>query len=366
MKVPLVDLRASLTPIREELFRRFEQTLDDMQLFLGPNVRGLEQEFAAYCEVEHGLGVSSGTDALSLAFRALDIGPGDEVIVPSLTFFATIEAVVHVGATPVMVDVTPDTLTIDPEAIAAVLSDRTKAIVPVHLFGHPADMDPILEIAADRDLRVVEDCAQAHGARYRGRCCGSMGDVGTFSFYFTKNLGGFGEGGFVTTNRADLSEAMGQIRNHGHVSKFEHARIGYNYRLDEMQAVILRLKLPHLESNNKRRLAIANRYDDRLRDVAELPTIDDGCRHVYHLYPIRISNRDALRDHLEQRGIGTGIHYRIPGHRQAALRDVPHRIGSMAVTDHVCTRLLSIPIFPEMTDEQVEYVGDTVLAFGRG
>lgn len=357
MKVPLVDLRASFQPIKDELFREFEGILDSMELFLGPNVQAFEQEFSQFCEVEHGIGVSSGTDALVVALRALGIGHGDEVIVPSLTFFASIEAIVHAGAVPVMVDVEPDILTIDPVRIAEAITPSTRAILPVHLYGHPADMDPILAIAAKHGLRVVEDCAQAHGARYRGRRCGSMGDASAFSFYFTKNLGAYGEAGFVTTPHQNVAKRVRQYRHHGQVSKFEHARIGYNLRLDELQAAVLRLKLRRLEENNRRRVEIANRYDHLLAETgirSLMPRPDS--EPVYHLYPIRLEDRDALRSSLEAKGIGTGVHYKIPGHCQPALEGHTHRVGDMAVTEETCRSVLSIPMFPELTDEQVNYV----------
>ena len=367
MKVPLVDLRASLTPIKDELFEQLEKTLEGMNLFLGPNVQALEHEFAEYCRVQHGIGVSSGTDALSLALRALHIGPGDEVIVPSLTFFASIEAIVHAGAVPVLVDVVADTLTIDPDKAGRLVSDATRAIMPVHLYGHPAAMDPILQIAGEHDLRVIEDCAQAHGARYKQRRCGAIGDAGAFSFYFTKNLGAYGEGGFVTTAHDDVAQRVRQLRHHGQVSKFEHASIGYNMRLDEMQAIILRLKLRSLDENNRRRVDNAGQYDRLLADsdIRVLQPRADS-EPVYHAYPIRVKNRDALRDHLEAQGIGTGIHYKIAGHQQPALQQHPHRIGDMTVTESACQQLLSLPMYPQLTGEQIEYVAGQVLAFVRG
>ncbi len=253
MKVPLVDLRASFLPIREEVLRQFDAILSRMDLFLGPNVQSFEREFAAYCEVDHGIGVSSGTDALFAALTACGIGSGDEVIVPAHTFIATIEAVVHTGATPVMVDVEPETLTIDVGEIRSAITPSTRAIVPVHLYGHPADMDPILGIARDHGLRVIEDAAQAHGARYKGRRCGSMGDAGCFSFYFTKNLGAIGEAGFVTVRDEDLAQTVRLLRDHGHSSKHEHQILGYNLRIDELQAAVLRIKLRGLEACNERR-----------------------------------------------------------------------------------------------------------------
>jgi dTDP-4-amino-4,6-dideoxygalactose transaminase len=367
MKVPLVDLRASYLPIKEPLFRELEAILDGMALFLGPNVQAFEEEFAAFCESPHGVAVSNGTDAILAALEALGIGRGDEVIVPSLTFFATVEAVAHAGATPVFADVAPDTLTLDPDAVRAALSPATRAILPVHLCGHPADMDAINAIARARGLRVVEDAAQAHGARDRGRRCGSLGDAAAFSFYFTKNLGAFGEAGFVTAADAGVAERVRLYRHHGHTSKFEHALIGRNLRMDEIQAAVLRLKLPRLEAGNARRRAIAARYDAAFAgtDLRLLRPRSDA-EPVYHLYPLRHERRDALREHLERREIGTGIHYKIPGHLQPAMQGTPHRRGELKVTEEACRTLLSIPMFPELTDAQIDHVIGAVREFLGG
>ena len=364
MQIPLVDLRATLLPIQDELFKEFGAILERMHLFLGPNVQAFEAAFRAYCQVQHGVSVSSGTDALFAALRACDVGPGDEVIAPAHTFFATIEAIIHVGAIPVLVDVEPDTLTIDVDAVREAVTKATKAIVPVHLYGHPADMDPILQIAREYGLRVIEDAAQAHGARYKGRPCGSMGDAGCFSFYFTKNLGAFGEGGFITTADSTIAEKVRLLRHHGQVSKFEHAVVGHNLRMDELQAAVLRLKLPRLEADNERRRSLARRYDDRLsaHNVSVLKPRTDA-QPVYHVYPIRTDRRDAMRDYLEQQGVGTGIHYKIPGHRQPALQRHPHRAGNMPVTEAACAQLLSIPIYPQLTHQQLDYVTDHILRF---
>ncbi len=359
-----MDLPASYRPIREELLREFDEILSRGELFLGPKLRAFESEFSAYCEAEHGVALSSGSDALSAALRACEIGRGDEVIVPALTFFATVEAVIHTGATPVLVDCEPETLTIDPEQVRAALTASTRAVVPVHLYGHPADMDPILEIARERDLRVIEDAAQAHGARYKGRRCGSLGDVGCFSFYFTKNLGAFGEAGFATTRDAALAERLRLLRHHGHSSKFEHARVGYNLRMDELQAAVLRLKLRRLEAGNRRRRELAARYRELLRDAPlRHPGARPDCEPVHHLYPVRARERDALARHLEERGVQTGIHYRKPAHRQPALRGVPHRCGDLEVTEAACRELLSLPIYPELADEQLELVASSVAEF---
>jgi dTDP-4-amino-4,6-dideoxygalactose transaminase len=365
--VPLVDLRAAAATVRDEVLWEFATILDGMHLLLGPNVEAFEREFAAFSEVAHGVGVSSGTDALLAALLACGVGPGDEVIAPAHTFFATVEAIVHAGATPVLVDVEPATLTVDPEAIRAAVGPATRAIVPVHLAGHPADMEPILAIAREHGLRVIEDAAQAHGARDRGRRCGSLGDAGCFSFYFTKNLGAFGEGGFVTTRDAAVAERVRLLRHHGHVSKFEHATIGYNLRLDELQAAVLRVRLRRLETGNARRREIARRYDALFAGSPVRPLQPRAdAEPVYHLYPIRVADRDALRDHLAAEGIETGIHYRTPAHLQPALRHRPHRLGPLGVTEAACRELLSLPIYPELTDAQVEYVAGHVRRFAEG
>jgi len=365
--VPLVDLRASAAAVRDEVLHEFGAILDGMQLFLGPNLQAFEREFAAFCGVDHGIGVSTGTDALLVALRACGVGPGDEVVVPAQTFFATIEAVVHTGATPVLVDVEPDTLTIDPREVAGAVTPATKAIVPVHLYGHPADMDPILEIARARGLRVIEDASQAHGARYKGRRCGGLGDAGCFSFYFTKNLGAFGEGGFVATGDAALAERVRLLRHHGHVSKFEHAVVGYNLRMDELQAAVLRIKLRGLDAANARRREVARRYDALLagsaaRVLRSRPDADP----VHHVYPVRVADRDGLRDHLATAGIETGIHYRTPAHLQPALRTIPHRCRKLEVTEGACRELLSIPMYPELTDAQLTFVAGQVRDFLEG
>lgn len=363
MRVPLVDLRAAFEPVRREVFDAFEKILSDMQLFLGPHQQAFEEEFAGYCEATHGIGLSNGTDSLFAALVGCGVGPGDEVIVPSHTFFATIEAVIHAGAVPVMVDVDPETLTLDPEAAREAVTPATRAIVPVHLYGHPADMDPLLELAREHGLRVVEDAAQAHGARYKGRRCGSLGDAASFSFYFTKNLGAVGEGGFVTTSDDAVAERVRLLRHHGHVSKFEHAMIGYNLRLDELQAAVLRAKLPHLDAGNARRAEHAAYYDSALGRAVRVPGRRADSEPVHHVYSIRVPQRDALVEHLAAQGIGTGIHYKVPGHLQPALREHPHRAHDLRVTEAACREILSIPMFPELSEEQREYVADRVLDF---
>jgi dTDP-4-amino-4,6-dideoxygalactose transaminase len=366
MVVPLVDLKASFQPIRDEVMRAFDVILDGMQLLLGPNTEAFEREFADYCGAFDGVAVSNGTDALFAALSACGVGAGDEVIAPSHTFFATIEAIVHTGAIPVMVDVEPDTLTIDPAEVRKAITPATRAIVPVHLYGHPADMDPILELAREHDLRVIEDAAQAHGAGYRGRRCGSMGDAASFSFYVTKNLAAIGEGGFVTARDAAVAERVRLLRHHGHVSKFEHAIVGRNLRMDELQAAVLRIRLRDFESCLERRRAHARRYDELFANTS-VRTLEarPDCAPVHHVYPIRVASRDALVRHLGDHGIGTGIHYPIPAHRQPALEAHTHRRHSMDVTDAACSELVSIPMYPELTGEQIEYVASHVLDFSE-
>jgi dTDP-4-amino-4,6-dideoxygalactose transaminase len=364
MKVPLVDLRAAFEPVREQVLREFGSILDGMQLFEGPNSVAFEREFADYCGAAHGLGVANGTDALFAALMACGIGAGDEVIAPAHTFFATTEAIVHCGAVPVLVDVEPDTLTLDPAAVARAVTEKTRAIVPVHLYGQCADMEPLLEIARERGLRVVEDAAQAHGATYEGRRAGSFGDAAAFSFYFTKNLGAVGEGGFVTTSDDEVARQVRLLRHHGHASKFEHVTIGYNLRLDELQAAVLRAKLPRLDASNAARRAHAAHYDRLFRGSPVcVPTARPGREHVYHCYAARVARRDELASFLAERGIGTGIHYKTPGHLQPALKGVPHRAEPLDVTIEACRDLISLPMYPELTQEQVEYVAAAVLEF---
>jgi len=362
MIVKLVDLKAGYAAIRSELLSEIDRVLGQMDLFLGSNVQAFEKDFAAYCGSAHGIGLSSGTDALYAALRACGVGPSDEVILPALTFFASVEAVIHAGAVPVFVDVEPLTLTLDPEAVRAALTSRTKAILPVHLYGQPVDMAPILKLAEKHDLRVVEDAAQAHGARVLGKRCGSLGDAGSFSFYFTKNLGAYGEAGFVTTNDESVAERIRLLRNHGHATKHNHELVGHNFRLDELQAAILRIKLRGLDEALCRRRQIAARYDT-LFEGSPLTTLvtREGCESAHHLYPVRVKGRDALMEALRERGVETGIHYRIPIHRQPALRDHPHRAEHLQESERACDELLSLPLYPELTDEQIEYVASNVL-----
>ena len=366
MQIPLVDLRATLLPIQDELFKEFGAILERMHLFLGPNVQAFEAAFRAYCQVQHGVSVSSGTDALFAALRACDVGPGDEVIAPAHTFFATIEAIIHVGAIPVLVDVEPDTLTIDVDAVREAVTKATKAIVPVHLYGHPADMDPILQIAREYGLRVIEDAAQAHGARYKGRPCGSMGDAGCFSFYFTKNLGAFGEGGFITTADSTIAEKVRLLRHHGQVSKFEHAVVGHNLRMDELQAAVLGARLKVLEADNAGRRQAARDYDQGLATLPlELPGARRDAEHVYHQYVVRVDDRDGLRAFLKDRSIATAIHYPKAIHQQPAYAGQLAGSDRLPVTDELIRKIVSLPMYPQLGGEDLRTIVTAIRDWAR-
>ncbi len=364
MNIPFVDLKAGYLPLREEILRSVSGVLDTMNLYLGENVQALEREFADSIGVRFAIGVGSGTDALFIALKAAGVQPGDEVIMPPHTFFATAEAIIHAGAKPVFVDISPEDFTLAPELIERAITKKTKAVVPVHMYGQAADMDAILAVAAAHGLAVVEDACQAHGALYHGKKCGAIGDAGCFSFYCTKNLGAYGEAGIITTDNPEIAEQAKVLRNHGHISKFEHASFGYNSRLDELQAAILRVRLKHLDAYNAARRSRASLYDALLKQTAvHTPSEKPGRRHVYHLYVIRTEQRDSLQGFLGEHGIATGIHYRNPVHLQPACRPLGYAQGSMPVTESVCAEILSLPIYPELTDEQVAYVATTLNSF---
>ena len=313
MNIPLVDLRKQYDPLKEDILQRMSTVLDGMHLFLGENVQALEGEFAAFGGASHGIGVGDGTDALHLIIRAMGIGPGDEVITVANTFVATVEAIVLAGATPVFVDIDPQTHLMDVQQVADAVTARTRAILPVHLYGQPVDMAPVQEIAQAHGLKIIEDACQAHGAEYRGQRTGRLGDAAAFSFYYSKNLGAYGEGGMVVTSDDDLAERIRMLRDHGSKERYYHDLVGCNSRLDELQAAVLRAKLPHLSAWNALRSEHARAYSALLAESsAVLPTERPDVRHVYHLYAIRVPQRDALRARLQERGVGTGIHYPVP------------------------------------------------------
>ena len=364
MQVPLMDLKAEYHQLRNELLAAVDGALESMQLFLGPNVQALEKEWAQLCGVKYALGVGSGTDALILALKALDIGTGDEVITTAWTFIATIEAIVHVGARPVLVDIEPANFCLAPQLLEAAISPQTRAIIPIHIFGHPADMDSINQVAQQRNLYVIEDAAQAHGAGYHGQCVGNLGDCAIFSFYMSKNLGGYGEGGMVTTNNAHIAQQVRLLRNHGYTSKYEHALLGYNSRLDEIQAAILRVKLKRLEWGNQRRCEQAALYNELLAECPVItPAEAPGACHVYHLYTIRTSRRDELAAHLEEQAISCARHYQAPVHTQPAYQ--PWRPGELDLpeTEKAAREVIQLPLHPYLSDEQIRYVATAVNQF---
>ena len=363
MKVPFVDLRAQYAGIEHEIAEAMQRVLASSSFVGGPDLDAFEEEFAAYCGARHAIGVANGTDALHLTLRAFDIGPGDEVITAANTFIATAAAIEMVGARPVLVDVDPETHTIDPIHIGAAITPRTRAIVPVHLYGQPADMDPIMAIAERYGLIVIEDAAQAHGAEYRGRRVGSIGHAACFSFYPAKNLGAYGDGGAITTNDSALLSAMQRLRDHGRTSKYEHATIGYNSRLDNLQAAVLRVKLRHLDDWNRQRRQVAAWYAEALADTGVgIPAVRRGSTHVYHLFVITAPDREVLAARLREEGIATGIHYPLPLHLQPALRHLRYRLGQMPNTELEAVEILSLPIYPELAREQVEQVAGVIRA----
>jgi dTDP-4-amino-4,6-dideoxygalactose transaminase len=331
---------------------------------LGQNVKAFEKEFAAFCGAKHALGVANGTEALMLALRACDVGEGDEVITAANTFIATAEAVTSTGAQVVFADVNPDTYNIEVSEIEHRITPKTKAIIPVHLYGQPADMDPINEIARKHGLRVIEDAAQAHGAEYNGRRAGNLGEVACFSFYPGKNLGAYGDSGAVVTNDPEIARKIGMLRNHGRAEKHEHQMEGLNSRMDEIQGAVLRVKLRHLSDWNDLRRTKAELYNRLLEDVdVTVPVAADNVQHVYHLYVIRTTKRNALRTHLGDNGISTGIHYPRPLHLQPAYRHLNHSEGDFPISEAYSRQILSLPMCPELSEEGIERVCSEIKVF---
>lgn len=354
----MVDLQLQYRELREEVLAAFDEALSGMQLALGPNVQAFEREWAQYCGTAHAIGVGNGTEALHLLLRAHGIGPGDEVITSAFTFIATIEAIVQVGATPVLVDIDPDTFCLVPAGVAEAVTDRTRAVMAVHLYGHPADMDGIRAAVGGREVLLLEDAAQAHGARYQGRRTGGLGDGGAFSFYLSKNLAAYGEGGAITIDDPALDDVVRHLRVHGSRERYVHPMLGYNSRLDELQAAVLRIKLRRLDAWNEARRAHAARYNAALGDLADVvvPRAAEWAEHVYHVYTIRTPRRDELAEALTAAEIGWAIHYRIPCHLQEALRDLGYGAGSLPETERAADEVISLPMYPEMTDEQIDRV----------
>jgi len=355
--VPFLDLQSTNEHYREALRAAFDRVLDSGWVVLGQEVERFEAEFAAYCGVRHCIGVGNGLDAMQLVLKAWGVGPGDEVIVPSNTFIATFLAVTAVGAQPVPVEPSEETFNIDPESVERAVSDRTRVILPVHLYGQTAEMDPLRDLARHHGLKILEDCAQSHGAKYRGQPSGGLGDAGCFSFYPGKNLGALGDGGAVTTNDDSLYEQLRLWRNYGSRVKYHHEVAGVNSRLDELQAAFLRAKLPELDRQNRRRGEIASRYHDGLGDTALiLPSVPEWSEPVWHLYVVRTKERDTLQRALVKEGVGTLIHYPIPPHRQPALRGYSFSNNTYHIAESMADTVLSLPIGPHLTDEQVDQV----------
>lgn len=363
MDVPYFDLKAQYVSIRDEILAALDGVCRNATFILGSEVAEFEREFAAYCEVKHCVALNSGTSALHLALLAAGVGPGDEVITASNTFIATAEAISYTGARPVLVDIDAATANIAPSGVEAAVTSRTKAIVPVHLYGRPADLDAILKIGESRGLPVIEDACQAHGARWRGKRVGGFGLAATFSFYPSKNLGAYGEGGALTTDDDRVAELARSLRDHGQAGRYYHDRIGWNYRMDGFQGAVLRVKLRHLEEWTARRLEVTRRYRDHLAGTrVGVPEDDPRGESVYHLFVVYVDNRDAVRAALEARGVHTAIHYPVPIHRQEAYGWLGHGPGSFPHTERACDRVFSMPLFPEMTVEQADYAAATLAA----
>jgi dTDP-4-amino-4,6-dideoxygalactose transaminase len=360
-QVPMLDLQAQYRPIRDAIIDVVTRVCDSQRFIMGPEVEGMERDLAAYLGVTHAVGVSSGTDAILLAMMALGIGPGDEVITSTYSFFATAGCVARIGATPVFVDIDPVTYNIDSAATAAAVTSRTRAIIPVHLYGQSADLDPLLEIATRAGVPLIEDAAQAIGATYKGRMVGGVGRVGCFSFFPSKNLGAFGDGGLVTTNDDALAASLRRLRVHGADRQYYHQVIGGNFRLDALQAAVLRVKLPHLAGWTEARRRNAARYDELFADAGltgrvTLPVAAPHCRHIFNQYVIRVPRRDAVKAHLESRQVGCAIYYPVPFHEQACFAYLGYRTGQFPHAELAARETLALPIYGELTAEQQHYV----------
>jgi len=365
-QIPFLDLTAEYHELKSEIDAAVARVLESGHFILGSEVAALEQEFAAYCGVPHAIAVNSGTSALHLALLAAGIGPGDEVLTTPFTFYATVAAIGYVGAKHVFVDIDAATFNIDVQKIESAITERTRAILPVHLYGQPADMDPILDIARRYRLTVIEDAAQAHGAEYHGRRAGTIGDLGCFSFYPTKNLGAAGEGGMVTTHNPEFARTLSLLRNWGEERRYDPVLKGYNYRMPAIQAAILRVKLKRLEQWTKTRCALASGYNRLLAPAAvTCPTVIAQARHVYCLYTIRAADRDGLRRELAAQGIQTAVHYPVPIHLMSAYADARYKAGDFPVAEACANTVLSLPLYPQMSDTQVAEVSAQISRLAR-
>ncbi len=367
MTVPFLDLKSQYAPIKDEISAAIFEVIDDCAFAGGPYVEKFESEFASFCRCREAVGVGNGTEALWLALIALGIGPGHEVITVPNTFIATTEAISFCGATPVFVDIEENTCNMNPELLKRAITKKTRAIIPVHLFGQMADMDPILKIARDHHLYVIEDACQAHGAEYQGKRAGSMGDAGCFSFYPGKNLGAYGEAGAVVTSDPALADKLRILRDHGQRKKYDHAAIGWNARMDGIQAAVLSVKLKYLDQWNDLRRKHARMYMSLLKGVPELtlPREEENRKHIYHVFAVRHSHRDILQAEMANRGIACAIHYPVPIHLQDAYSGMEIKKGRFPLAEKAASEFLSLPMFPELTGEQIETVCDGLKIFCR-
>lgn len=364
MNIGLLDLQAQYKTIKDEIDMSIKQVLESSVYIMGPNVKKLEKDIAEFTGVKHGIGVGNGTDALLLALEAIGIKPGDEVITSPFTFFASAETTSVLGATPVFADILPDTLCINPEEIEKCITEKTKAIIPVHIFGQMCDMDKIMEIAKKHNLYVIEDCAQAIGAEYKGKRAGSIGDIGTYSFFPTKNLGGYGDGGMVVTNNDEIADKVRLLRAHGSKEKYTYIDIGHNSRLDEIQAAILNVKFKYIQQWNNERNRKAKIYNQLLRDVDVVtPTEREENKHIYHMYVIQSYKRDEIIKFLKENGISTGIYYPSPVHLQQVYKSLGYKKGDLPVAEDACRKTFALPLYPEIEIEKQEYIAEKIKEF---
>ena len=368
MNIPMVDLKVQYKKYKHDFDNAVINVMESTSFILGPEVQAFEKEMADYSKSKYSFGVASGTDALLIALLALKIGAGDEVIVPAFTFIATSEVVSRTGATPIFADVNPDTFNIDIESARKKITSKTKAIIPVHLYGQSADMDACMALAKEHNLFVVEDCAQSQGAQWKGQKVGTIGDIGCFSFFPSKNLGGYGDGGMILTNRDDLVDTIKALRNHGSFERYYHLLHGFNSRLDSMQAAILRVKLTHIEEWNKMRRDAAYRYTEGLKNTPYTPPADknEGIGHVYHQYTIKVpSKRNELQKFLAEKGVSSMIYYPLSLHKQDVYKDLGYKNGDFPASESLEDQVLSLPMYPEITKEQTDYVIEALKEFAK-
>ncbi|EWG11459.1 DegT/DnrJ/EryC1/StrS family aminotransferase [Cytobacillus firmus] len=367
MKVPMLDLSEQYQGLKSEVLEVLDEVMSSSRFILGDNVKKLEADVAKYSNVNHGIGCGNGSDAIHIALQALGVGPGDEVITTAFTFFATGGAIARAGATPVYVDIDPVTFNIDPSKIEAAITEKTKAIIPVHLYGQMADMESLAKIAEKHNLAIVEDAAQAIGAKHNGKSVGELGTAATYSFFPTKNLGAYGDGGMIVTDNDDVAEKCRVIRVHGSKPKYYHHVLGYNSRLDELQAAVLNVKFPHLDTWSEMRRKNADTYTSLLKekvgDHVVTPVEKEGNYHVFHQYTLRVENRDELQKYLQEQGVSTMIYYPLPLHVQPVFQELGYKEGDLPITEKAAKEALSLPMFPELKREQQEYVVEKIAEF---